>query len=139
MSDIIKNLNDPSWWFTGCFFGALFFSLKAVSKKLPSLFTTVARRQKLKKIRYVRSMRDCCMGSIHEIVRVNNLVLFSCLITLLALLLLFNTDLVGFPVVVMFCITAIIFDRISDEHQMRLHALLREHDKREKQITNGCI
>ncbi|UTM56131.1 hypothetical protein L4174_009745 [Photobacterium sp. CCB-ST2H9] len=76
MEQILKNLNDPSWWFTGIFFvlvglflTKILFSwvpniFKSVSSKIPVYGNMLSRRLKLRMLKAVKKNRQ------HE-VRVN--------------------------------------------------------------------
>lgn len=76
MEQILKNLNDPSWWFTGIFFVlvGLFLTkvlftwlpsgLKSISNKIPVYQGLLSRRLKLRMLKAVKRNRQ------HE-VRVN--------------------------------------------------------------------
>ena len=76
MDQILKNLNDPSWWFTGMFFvlislllTKLMFSwlpngFKAISKKIPVYGNMLSRKFKLRMLKAMKRNRQ------HE-VRVN--------------------------------------------------------------------
>ncbi|ABO24720.1 hypothetical protein SHLO109777_06370 [Shewanella loihica] len=76
MDQILKNLNDPSWWFTGVFFvlvGILLTKLlfswipnvfRSISSKIPAYGDLLSRRLKLRMLKAVKRNRQ------HE-VRVN--------------------------------------------------------------------
>lgn len=79
MEQILKNLNDPSWWFTGIFFvlvglflTKLLFNwipsvFKSISSKIPLYGNMLSRRLKLRMLKAVKKNRQ------HE-VRVNWLI-----------------------------------------------------------------
>ena len=76
MEQILKNLNDPSWWFTGLFFvfiglflKELLFNwipsaFKGISSKIPVYGDMLSRRLKLRMLKAIKNNRQ------HE-VRVN--------------------------------------------------------------------
>jgi len=81
MTDIVANLQNPSWWFTGIFF--LFFGiflkklsnnwlpslLTYLSKKIPFLLRSYARRTKCKQLKQIRAKRFDDVLIIKEIVK----------------------------------------------------------------------
>lgn len=70
MDQILKNLNDPSWWFTGLFFvfvGVLFTkllfdwvptTLKIISGKIPTYGSILAKILKLRMLKAVKGSRQ---------------------------------------------------------------------------------
>jgi len=98
MNHIIRNLQDPSWWFTGVFFVALGILItflitkwfpawyKKTAEHLPRLLNNFIRRQKLERLKIIKRKRHCSVLINAEVI---NFYTFSVIVTVYGFFVLF--------------------------------------------------
>ncbi|ENC6659405.1 hypothetical protein ABKY47_003920 [Aeromonas hydrophila] len=57
MEEILLNLKNPAWWFTGIFFAALLKLLPTLTTPLNKITKKIFRGQRLKRAKYIKSNR----------------------------------------------------------------------------------
>lgn len=57
METIIKNLGDPSWWFTGLFFAAIACAIPGLLRKLQGKMRGLVRYRKFRNVKRVKILR----------------------------------------------------------------------------------
>lgn len=57
MNQIISNLQDPSWWFTGLFFLLIGFAVRKLATSLPKLNDILKRKRRLKVLKTIKFYR----------------------------------------------------------------------------------
>jgi hypothetical protein len=57
METIFNNLLDPSWWFTGLFFGALLYIIPTIFSRLQTLLRNSAKSFLLKRLKLIKKSR----------------------------------------------------------------------------------
>ncbi|WP_171696257.1 hypothetical protein [Methylomonas sp. ZR1] len=72
MEQILSNLADPSWWFTGVFFCVIGLLLAATVKHVPLGLKKLYRNKKAIKLRKIKSLRTCQSVINYEIAKSNS-------------------------------------------------------------------
>lgn len=72
MELILKNLSDPSWWFTGLFFSFLLYLINLASKFIPSKLKKLTRAINAKRLRRIKNLRTSQSSIIYEISKANS-------------------------------------------------------------------
>ncbi len=57
MDEILENLKDPSWWFTGIFFIATALIISWLVKKLPLWLKSWSRKSRAKELKKIKNIR----------------------------------------------------------------------------------
>jgi hypothetical protein len=83
MEAIIQNLTDPSWWFTGVFFGIFGLLLARLSKHIPAFLKNILRGLIYRRQRTIKNTRFNQSLVYYQIARANSyfliFVIISCL------------------------------------------------------------
>lgn len=91
MIEILANLKNPSWWFTGLFFTFLLWVIPKAFRKVEPLARGLAKRSKLRNLKQVKTLRWDPLQIQYLISRANaNYTIFVALIVLFILVIVFT-------------------------------------------------
>jgi len=69
MDNILNNIADPSWWFTGLFFVFVSIALASVAKHIPAALKKYFRGVQAKRLRKIKSVRHSYSAVNYEIAK----------------------------------------------------------------------
>ncbi len=81
MDEILLNLSDPSWWFTGIFFCFVGILIAAIIKYFPLVLKKVYRKNKAIKFRKIKNLRRNQSSINYEIAKSNSYFILFVLVT----------------------------------------------------------